>query len=127
MSHLMTEFPGRGGNVERLDDLIFWLAEIVGEAFVFQIEGKRKAGQTIGEDTIVDITATGEITGERGGVLPHFTSAARVLVVALGERLVSCQPETLHKKQQEQPSGDALGQVEAKAAKSRETKGHLKV
>ena len=89
-----------------------------------KVEREREAGQAVGEDTVVDIAATGKVSGQGRRLLPHLAPTAGVLVVTVRERLTAGEPQPLRQEEQQQPCGDALRQVEAKAAKTGEPVSH---
>src|SRR5580658_6036010 len=116
MRELMAELPGterlrRAG----LNNAIFGLAEDVKGALGQQVERERQTGETISEDAIANITAGGEVADDRRGLLPGFTAAARVLIVAIGERLAACDPKSLAEKKQQENGGHALRKVETES------------
>jgi hypothetical protein len=107
-----------------LHHAIFGLPKVVKAALGEQIERKRETGDAVGEHSIVDVAATGVIAGERRRPLPHFAAAARVLVVAIAQRLVRREPESLREEREEHDGCDTLRQIEMKAAKASKAMSH---
>ena len=107
-----------------LHDAFFGLAEQVEAALGEEIEREGKAGGAPGEDAVVNVAATGEVSDEGRGLLPHLAPAARVLIVAVGQVLARDQPEALDEKNGEQHRRDALRQVEMESAEAGEPVGH---
>ena len=70
------------------------------------------------------VAAGGVVAGEGRWLFPGFAAATGVLIVAIGEGLVSDDPETLEKKEGQHQSRDALREIEAKAAKDAKPVGH---
>jgi hypothetical protein len=61
----------------------------------------------------VDVAAAGEIACERRRLLPHFASAARKLVVAVGEGLMLDDPKALAEEHEQKKRGKLLRALEA--------------
>ena len=61
----------------------------------------------------MDVAAAGEIAGEGRRLLPHFASAARKLVVAVGEGLVLDDPKALAEEHEQKERGKLLRALEA--------------
>ena len=118
-THFCDALPARG-----LDDSVFRLAKVIKAALDEEIDGERKSGNAVGEDAIVDVAAGGVVASERGGLLPGFPSATRVLIVAIRKRLVSRYPKALYQEKGEEHRRDALREVEVEAAKARESMSH---
>jgi len=125
MRHLVTQFPcAHFVATACLHNAIFWLAEVVQPALHGEVHRKRKASQTISQNSVMDVAATGVIAGKRRRPLPRLTTAPRVLIVAVGQRLVAGEPESLNQKSQQKSGRDALREIEAKASKDSEPVGH---
>ena len=77
------------------------------------LDGQRESGGAIGESSVVDIAAGGEVSGEGRGFLPHFASAAGVGVVGVIQGIVLDDPEALREQNGEQHGGDLLRTIEA--------------
>ena len=120
----MAKFPSTevGGAVRAfglLNDAILGLAKMVQAPFRQNVESQREAGEAVGEYAIVNIAAGSEVAGQRRRTLPHFAPATRILVVAIGERLAAREPKTLDENR-----GNALRQIETKAANHAKPEGH---
>ena len=108
----------------RLHHPVFGLAEVVQPALGQQIQRQRQPGQPVGQNPVVNVAATGKVAGQLRGPLPHLAPAARILVIAIGERLAAGEPQPLDEKHSQQPRRNALRQIEAKAAKESKPVGH---
>lgn len=80
------------------------------------LDGEREAGGSVGEGSVVDVAAGGEVSGEGRGLLPDFAAAAGVGVVGVRKRVVVDDPKALREKDGEQHGGDLLRAVEAEFA-----------
>ncbi len=107
-----------------LHHAVFGLAEQVEGALGEEIEGEGKAGGAVGEDAVVNVAAACEIPGQGRGLLPHLATAARVLIIAVGQVLARDQPEALDEKNRKERRRDALRQIEMETAKAGEPVGH---
>jgi hypothetical protein len=123
MRQLMAQFPG-AHLAASLQHAVLRLAEMVQPLLHEQVQRQRQPRQPVAQNAVVDIAATGEITGQRRRPLPRLPPAARVLIIAVGQRLAAGQPQSLDQKQRQQSSSDALRQIEAKAAETCEPVGH---
>ena len=72
----------------------------------------------------MNVAATGEVSDEGRGPLPHFAPAARILVIAVAQVLARNEPEALDEKNCEQHCRDALRQIEMESAETGEPVGH---
>ena len=124
MRHLMAHFPGAQLIAAGLYCAVFGLAEVVHSAFHGKIERERKSRQSISQNTVVDVAAARVVASQGRWPFPGFTTAARILVIAVSQRLMACEPESLNQKRQQKPRRDALREIEAKASKDSEPVGH---
>ena len=133
MRHLMAQFPGaqlltshhdEDLSPDPLHHPVFGLAEEIECALGQQIQSQRQPREPVGQNAVVNVAAGGVVAGQRRGLFPGFAPAARVLVVAVRQRLAAGEPKSLQEKQRQQPRRDALRQIEAKAAKHAKPKGH---
>jgi len=60
----------------------------------------------------VYVATTGEVSGERRGLLPHFATTSRELVVTLGEGLLMDDPKALAEEHEQQERGELLRALE---------------
>jgi hypothetical protein len=72
----------------------------------------------------MNVAAAGVVAGKGRGLLPGFPTAARVLVIAVGEGLMRSDPEALDQKQGEKHRRDALRKIEVESTKASESVGH---
>ena len=128
MGELVAQLPGAqlggAGVAHGLHDPVFRFAEQVEAALEQQVQGEGKAGQAIGQDAVMNVSAGGKVAGQGRRLLPHLASAARVAVVAVAERLVGDEPEALDEKGRKQARRYALRQIEMESAKAGERVGH---
>ena len=116
MRELMAKLPGAkrlGGT--RLNNAIFGLAEDVEGALGQKVERKRQTREAIGKDAVAYVAARGEVACDGRGLLPGFSAAARVLIVAIGERLTAGDPKPLAEEEQKENGGHALRKVETES------------
>ncbi len=87
MRHLMAQLPGTELAALLLRDAVFGFAQQIEGAFRKQVQGQRQSGQPVRQDAVVNVAAGGKVAGQGRGLFPGFAPAARVLVIAVGERL----------------------------------------
>ena len=80
------------------------------------LESERQPGHAIGQNSVVNIAATGEVARNGRRPLPHLPPAARVLVIAFGQRGARNLPNALAQQQKQKQGGNLLRAVEAEAA-----------
>ena len=86
VTDFVAHFPGgRGGGLSGEDAL----------------DGQRKASGAIGQCSVMDIAAGGEVPGERGGFLPHFPAASGVGVVGIRKGLMMNDPKALREQERQ--------------------------
>ncbi len=125
---MMAKFPGAeaGSSLPcgRLKDTVFRLAEEIEATLSEEIDCEGETSDAISQDAVPYVSATCVVAGERRRLLPGFTSASRVLIVAFRKCLTGSNPEALEQEQRKHHRGDALWQVEMKSADAGESVGH---
>jgi len=123
MRKLVAELP-RAYFATLLHYLVFGFAKPVHCPLCGEIQSQRQSCKTIAQNAIMYVAAGGEVTGQRRRPFPHLATAAGVLVVAIGEGLVSGKPQSLDQKHHQQSGCDALRQIEAKTAEDAKPVSH---
>ncbi len=123
MRELVAKFP-RTDFAILLKDPVFGLSQMIESTLREEVQREGKTGEAIGENAVVNIAAGCVVAGQSRWALPGLASAARILVVAIAERLMGGEPQALCQEKGKQSRRNPLGKIEMEAANPAKRKGH---